>query len=90
MRIGVFASEAAHLTASLRGLDGMHDNPGYDEAAGRSNCSRKTEIENSQLENADLRHGRERRKVTKIAFRTAWKSMRGLEPVQNPSVMPVK
>ena len=90
MRIGVFASEAAHLTASLRGLDGMHDNPGYDEAAGRSNCSRKTEIENSQLENADLRHGRERRKVTKIDFRTAWKSSGGLEPAQNPSVVSVE
>ena len=71
-------------------MDWEYKNQGYHGATRRSNDSRKSKIEIALLEHAELRGGRERRKVMKIDFRTAWKSSGGLEPAQNPSVVPVE
>ena len=67
-----------------------YENPRYNGVARRSNDSRKRKIQNAYLEHAELRGGRERRKVTKIAFRTAWQSSSSVEPAQSISVVPVE
>ena len=67
-----------------------YENPRYSGAARTSNDSSKRKIQNAYLEHAELRGGRERRKVTKIAFRTAWQSSSSVEPAQSISVVPVE
>ena len=54
MRIGVFASEAAHFAARLRDLDGVHGNPGYYGATRRSKPSAQRKKPTSLPEHAGM------------------------------------